>query len=472
MRGQDGPYDAARYDDREFEAAYDGGYPEHYARPVSPRGLRQENGPKTYKAYMMELPDDITPEDAQKKYDEYLTLFWGSARKAYFQSIKDKPETKAKFHPLEQAKGKKVRNDEAQEAAKKFAERLLSGGLNPASPDFNQGEGPADPKSADTVMGEDGAQPQGDAAAQAPTQVAPALLWKPERVAADLKLSRQLIEKLDEEKGITSNPLIAADKLNGASTEDGAKETEPISASNSEAETVVPKEDTDMASADADLPIKEADSKTDSPTKTNYQMSVKTDEKSAEVSDSQAGNASTHEATTEVKAAAQVEEGETAGSPGDVGKLDVHLTYLWEVHRVNFYVGGEWWDPSDRQRWATQRRMVRAPHPEEGEQPDAEQEKLESAQVKKMVDQVWQTRLASGDPLEALLHTTQIEESVDRWVEEKVVKHSDSKYVTLVNAPLPAYVSRRKRSVRACLAATVVLSSCMGFALWPTLTAV
>lgn len=66
----------------------------------------------------------------------------------------------------------------------------------------------------------------------------------------------------------------------------------------------------------------------------------------------------------------------------------------------------------------------------------------------------------------------QIEESVDRWVEEKVVKHSDSKYVTLVNAPLPAYVSRRKRSVRACLAATVVLSSCMGFALWPTLTAV
>lgn len=29
-----------RYDDREFEAAYDGGYPEHYARPVSPRYCR------------------------------------------------------------------------------------------------------------------------------------------------------------------------------------------------------------------------------------------------------------------------------------------------------------------------------------------------------------------------------------------------------------------------------------------------
>lgn len=42
---------------------------------------------------------------------------------------------------------------------------------------------------------------------------------------------------------------------------------------------------------------------------------------------------------------------------------------------------GEWWDPTDRQRWATQRRMVRAPHPEEGEQPDAEQGILPAARL-------------------------------------------------------------------------------------------
>ena len=66
----------------------------------------------------------------------------------------------------------------------------------------------------------------------------------------------------------------------------------------------------------------------------------------------------------------------------------------------------------------------------------------------------------------------QIEEAVDRWVEEKVVKHSDSKYVTPVNISLSAYVSRRRRVVEACLAATVLLSSCMGSALWPTLSAV
>ena len=54
---------------------------------------RPANGKlKTYKLFMQELPDDITPEEAQKRYDDYLTAFWGSARKAHFQSIKEKPE--------------------------------------------------------------------------------------------------------------------------------------------------------------------------------------------------------------------------------------------------------------------------------------------------------------------------------------------------------------------------------------------
>ena len=32
----------------------------------------------TYKELMRELPDDITPEDAQKEYQTYLTEWWGS----------------------------------------------------------------------------------------------------------------------------------------------------------------------------------------------------------------------------------------------------------------------------------------------------------------------------------------------------------------------------------------------------------
>lgn len=36
------------------------------------------HGPMTYKELMRELPDEITPEDAQKEYQAYLTEWWGS----------------------------------------------------------------------------------------------------------------------------------------------------------------------------------------------------------------------------------------------------------------------------------------------------------------------------------------------------------------------------------------------------------
>lgn len=90
---------------------------------------------------------------------------------------------------------------------------------------------------------------------------------------------------------------------------------------------------------DAALP---STTKDGSPTTTNYKLEVKTSEKSAAVSDTQTGDAAAQEATKEVKAEAQVKEGTAEGQEeGSVGKLDVHLTYLWRVHRVNYYVGGK-----------------------------------------------------------------------------------------------------------------------------------
>lgn len=135
--------------------------------------------------------------------------------------------------------------------------------------------------------------------------------------------------------------LIASD---GAPDADG-KEDKPAAAgtTNGEAkpDAAAPTTDADMSEADADKATPAGDAASDGPSTTNYQMSVKTDEKSAAVSDSHAGDASTHQKSTEVKAAAQVEDGSADDkSSGSVGKLDVHLTYLWQVHRVNFYVGG------------------------------------------------------------------------------------------------------------------------------------
>lgn len=47
---------------------------------------------KSYKTFMMALADDVTPEEAQKQYDAYLTAFFGSERKAKFQTLKERKE--------------------------------------------------------------------------------------------------------------------------------------------------------------------------------------------------------------------------------------------------------------------------------------------------------------------------------------------------------------------------------------------
>ena len=35
-------------------------------------------GPMSFKQFLLELPDDVTPEQAQHKYDDYRAEFWGS----------------------------------------------------------------------------------------------------------------------------------------------------------------------------------------------------------------------------------------------------------------------------------------------------------------------------------------------------------------------------------------------------------
>ena len=49
--------------------------------------MRRE--PLTYKEFMFKLPDDITPDEAQKEYQRYLAEYWGSEIRAEFQAKKN-----------------------------------------------------------------------------------------------------------------------------------------------------------------------------------------------------------------------------------------------------------------------------------------------------------------------------------------------------------------------------------------------
>ena len=46
-------------------------------------------GPRSYKDFCRTLPDDVTPEEAQKEYQQYLSEYWGSEVKADFESKKN-----------------------------------------------------------------------------------------------------------------------------------------------------------------------------------------------------------------------------------------------------------------------------------------------------------------------------------------------------------------------------------------------
>lgn len=57
------------------------------------------------------------------------------------------------------------------------------------------------------------ADKEGAADKPGPKVFAPAICWK--RVATDLKLSRQLVQKLDQEKGIGGNVITSVGKPEG-----------------------------------------------------------------------------------------------------------------------------------------------------------------------------------------------------------------------------------------------------------------
>lgn len=93
---------------------------------------------------------------------------------------------------------------------------------------------------------------------------APQVCWKPERLMSDRELSCQLIQKLDEEKGIASNELLAADKAGPA---------EPASVPEAANGTAVAKEET---KAEAAGPAELAAENGGDPVETGEQLSSST----------------------------------------------------------------------------------------------------------------------------------------------------------------------------------------------------
>ena len=47
------------------------------------------DGPESYRDFILNLPNSVTPEEAHRRYQDYLTEWHGSLAKAEFEQCKD-----------------------------------------------------------------------------------------------------------------------------------------------------------------------------------------------------------------------------------------------------------------------------------------------------------------------------------------------------------------------------------------------
>lgn len=191
-----------------------------------PESERKE--PKSFKAFLLGLDDSVTPEQAQQQYQQYLAEFYGSQIRAEFESRKNEESVRQKYDPRYFEKALAKRAEEAKESAQQLAADVESGKLDPSHADFNQGALELAPKPGETAPQGEAKASEGAAAEAAPkapdtpagsAPFAPAILWKASRVATDYITSRDLIRKLDQEKGVESNALVPPASQPGAGDE-------------------------------------------------------------------------------------------------------------------------------------------------------------------------------------------------------------------------------------------------------------
>eukprot|EP00210_Caulerpa_lentillifera_P009433 g8994.t1 len=173
----------------------------HYGDRTEDREVHDRREvPDSYREFILHLPNDIKPEEAHRRYQEYLTNWHGSLAKSEFEQFKNEEWMKASNDPRTIIQIIEQHKQHGQEAAKKFAEDLkTSNEFDIHSDDFNQGV---------VRNGQQTEDVEGEKSSMEKEFFAPQVCWSRDRVKVDLELSTELIQKLDTEKEITFNPLL------------------------------------------------------------------------------------------------------------------------------------------------------------------------------------------------------------------------------------------------------------------------
>uniref|UniRef100_A0A0E0AXP2 C2H2-type domain-containing protein n=1 Tax=Oryza glumipatula TaxID=40148 RepID=A0A0E0AXP2_9ORYZ len=177
-----------------------------------PANSRRE-GLMSYKQFMQELEDDVSPDEAQHRYEEYKSEYITTQKKAYFDLHKNDDWLKNKYHPTNlEIVMESRRNELARTAANQFLQDLQNGSLDIGpgltSSSTNKSGNSVDDADANGKKGKLG-KSQDDLYYAAPK--AHPVSSEPRRIRIDVELAQALICKLDSEKGIENNVLSGSD---------------------------------------------------------------------------------------------------------------------------------------------------------------------------------------------------------------------------------------------------------------------
>jgi hypothetical protein len=172
-------------------------------------------GLMTYKQFIQVLEDDISPAEAEKRYQEYRTEYITTQKRAYFDLNKNDDRLKDKYHPTNLSSVIDRRNDSCKATAKDFFHDLQNGtldlgpGITAAAASGSDGNSDDDGDSDKRRKHGRGSSKETDPLSGAP--VAHPVSSESRRVQVDIEQALALVRKLDTEKGIVGNILSSGD---------------------------------------------------------------------------------------------------------------------------------------------------------------------------------------------------------------------------------------------------------------------
>ncbi|BAF07810.1 serrate RNA effector molecule isoform X2 [Oryza sativa Japonica Group] len=205
--------------------------------PYNGQSNTRRKGLMTYKQFTQKLEDDVSPGEAESRYQEYKTSYITSQKQDYFDHHKNEDRLKDMYHPTNLLSVIERRNELCKAAAKNLILDLRSGTLD-LGPGMTAGTASKSGNDSDGIPADDedyhnkrrrhhrGPLEETELVSVAPKAHPVSSHYR--RIQTDIHQTLALVKKLDEEKGIVGNILTTGDHTKSNGDKSYAGSTGPL----------------------------------------------------------------------------------------------------------------------------------------------------------------------------------------------------------------------------------------------------